>query len=262
MYAEAHELGYDPTIQPAREGRKWLDQWDIIVHHSESGHNEDLSRPVDISKLQTVTMRTERVEADFGAEAMRSRGTRVWSGRILGNGKWGGKLAVLKDYWVEHDRLREATIRDKILDDVETEEERETLSNHLLTPMFAGDVVIAGERDNTHSLLRRGADVPIAKMYPTVHKEKSHKEKSPAIDTIPSEGERSIPQGTGTLRRPLERVQATVMLCDKSHHRIVFMEVAKTIEKVLSVHDVLDAGSQAAKGECSVHAYMIVMLTP
>ena len=256
MYAEGHELGYDPTIQPARAGRKRTNQWDITVHYSEAGPNEDLSRPVDISKLRTVTMRTEKLEADFGAEAMRSRGTRVWSGRILGKGKWGGKLAVLKDYWVEHDRLREATIREKILGDVETDEDRDTLSSHLLTPMCSGDVVIAGKMDTTHNL-RHAADVPTAKMYPTFHEAKPS-----ATDTIPKEGERSIPQGTGTLRRPLERARATVMLCDKSHHRIIFLEVAQTIEKILSVHDVLDAGSQAANGEWGVHAYMINMLMP
>ena len=164
---------------------------------------------------------------------------------------------MLKDYWVEHDRLREETIRQKILDDAETDEQRDTLERHLLTPLCSGDVIIAGQRDTTHDLLRRGADVPTDTMYPTVHKENSS-----TIETIPEEGRPSIPQGTGTLRPPLERARATVMLCDKSHHRIIFMEVANTIEKVLSVHDVLDAGSQAAKGEYGDFTYIIDMLTP
>ena len=74
MYAKPHELGYDPTMQPAKNILKWANQWDITVHHSDHGDNEDLSTPMDVSKLRTVVMRTETLEASIGAEAMRTRG--------------------------------------------------------------------------------------------------------------------------------------------------------------------------------------------
>ena len=117
MFAEAHELGYDPTIRPAKGLSRSTNQWDITVHY---GDNVDTSQPVDVSKLRTVVLRTEKLESSIGAEAMRSRGTRVWQARIIRpDGKLDDKVSVIKDYWVDHDRLREAMIRQRILDDAD-----------------------------------------------------------------------------------------------------------------------------------------------
>ena len=248
MFAEAHELGYDPTMRPAGDPSRWRNSWDITVH---DGSHLDTSQPVDVSKLRTVVFRTGEVESNIGAEAMRSRGTRVWRVRKIKSGgglddKGGGlddKVMVLKDYWVDHDRLREATIRQRILDDAENDEEKATLEKHLLTPLYSGDVIIAGQRDNTHSLLRRGAEVPVGSLYPTYHEEKPS-----TVGTIP-EDEPYAPQGTGTIGAREDRIESLMMLNDKSHHRIVFEEVASTIEHVETVRGVFQVAQQATTGE-------------
>lgn len=241
MFAEAHELGYDPTIRPAKGLSRSTNQWDITVHY---GDNVDTSQPVDVSKFRMVVLRTEKLESSIGAEAMRSRGTRVWQARIIRpDGKLDDKVSVIKDYWVDHDRLREAMIRQRILDDAETEEEKATLEKHLLTPVCSGDVIIDGQRDNTCSLLRRGAEVPVGSLYPT-----HHVEKSSTGGTIP-EDEPYAPQGTSTIRAREERIEELILLNDKSHHRIVFAEVASTVEHVETVRGVFKVARQAITGE-------------
>ncbi|KAI0084507.1 hypothetical protein BDY19DRAFT_524479 [Irpex rosettiformis] len=248
MFARAHELGYDPTMQPARDGKRWSNQWDITVHYVPEGDDDHLSGPIDESKLRTVVLRTQKLESNIGAEAMRSRGTRVWQARILGpNGRLGDRTVAIKDYWVDHDRLREATIRQRILDDVKTEEQKNILRRHLLTPLYSGDVVIAGQRDNTHTLLRRGASVPKGTLYPTVHEDVSL-----TATTVP-EDEPLAPQGTGIIASRTEKLLKLITLHDKSHHRIVFAEVAITIEDIRSAKMVFDIARQATTALKAIH---------
>ncbi|KAI0085147.1 hypothetical protein BDY19DRAFT_1059765 [Irpex rosettiformis] len=249
MFAKAHELGYDPTMQPARDGKRWLNQWDITLHYFPEGDDDDLSGPIDVSKLQTVVLRTQKLESNIGAEAMRSRGTRVWQARILGpNGQLSDRIVVLKDYWVDHDRLREATIRQRILDDAKTEDQRDVLRRHLLTPLYSGDVVIAGQRDNTHSLLRRGAKVPIGTLYPIVHEEVAL-----TATAIPEDEPFAPQQGTDTIASQTERLLKLIMLNDKSHHRIVFAEVAVTIEDMQSAKRVFNIAEQTTTALNVIH---------
>ncbi|KAI0085143.1 hypothetical protein BDY19DRAFT_458366 [Irpex rosettiformis] len=140
-------------------------------------------------------------------------------------------------------------IRQRILDDAKTEEQKDILKRHLLTPLYSGDVVIAGQRDNTHSLIRRGSDVPQDKLYPTIHVEGA---SAFTTSTIP-EDEPGAPQGTGTIAHRIHRLLASVMLHDKSHHRIVFAEVARTIEHVQSVKEVFKFAGQATTALDTMH---------
>ncbi len=218
MYAAEHELGYDPTIQIAKDQSRYKNQFDITIHHVERGAVGTDTNSIDTSKLKTVVFRTETLVSDIGAEAMRSRGTRVWTARKLGrHGEVQGPLMIIKDYWVDHYMSREADTYARILDDAQTEADRDILKRHLLTPVYFGDVVIDGQRDNTLSLLRRGAAVPSDTAYPTIH-------------------------GDDSYIQPM-------LFHEKSHHRIVFLEYCVPISRLNSGREVLSIVMQVTDGE-------------
>ncbi|KAI0086080.1 hypothetical protein BDY19DRAFT_996264, partial [Irpex rosettiformis] len=125
--------------------------------------------------------------------------------------------------------------------------QKNILRRHLLTPLYSGDVVIAGQRDNTHTLLRRGASVPKGTLYPTVHEDVSL-----TATTIP-EDEPLAPQGTGIIASRTEKLLKLITLHDKSHHRIVFAEVAITIEDIRSAKMVFDIARQATTALKAIH---------
>lgn len=105
--------------------------------------------------------RTERLVSDIGADAPRGRGTRVWQVRRLGkDGKPVGDIRVLKDCWIDQDRKREGTILAEIRASAQTDAHKKAFEQYFLTVECHGDVYIDQDPDNTHSLLRRGQDIP------------------------------------------------------------------------------------------------------
>lgn len=143
-FAEDHELGWDPTIQRVLvEGKA---QYDISL--------QSLHGSVSI-------YRTTSIISDFGAEALRGRGTRVFEAylRINSNGDPvdSNKRIVIKDSWRECDRKREDEIRAEIFSDLEKAkgtEAAEADMKYFLTVLQASDVTVDGKRDDTNQLLR------------------------------------------------------------------------------------------------------------
>lgn len=242
MYAKDDELGYDPTMKLAKDQTKYKNQYDITIHHLALGSGGADSDSIDVSKTKPVVLRTEKLISDIGAEALRSRGTRVWHARVL-TGELKGTLMVIKDYWVDHDRLREPAIRARILADAQTEEDKATLEQHLLTPQYFGDVVIRGKRDNTLTLLRRGAVVPTDMTYLTIHNSGSGL-LSDILEDRPG-----APLGTGTIMAAPSQTPKPVFFHDKSHTRIAFLERAVTVDHIRPLGFVLRLAVQTLKGE-------------
>ncbi|KIK65073.1 hypothetical protein GYMLUDRAFT_194872 [Collybiopsis luxurians FD-317 M1] len=119
-------LGWDPTIQ---------------YFDTHEGHRR-YKITVDRQEFTTVS-----VLADYAADSTVSRGTRVW----LVEDKRGERY-VLKDLWLDEDRLPEHTIREELLKDVLKkcgQDDCDKLSRHILTPHVSEKVAVGGSVDTT-----------------------------------------------------------------------------------------------------------------
>lgn len=245
MYAKAHELGYDTTMStPADTQLRAKNQWDITVHpvvrveEAEGAGAESIGKK---TRAPDVTFRTTKLISSIGAEGVRSRGTRVWQAQQLVAGKMQPTEMVMKDYWVDSNRVREADIWLKILMDAPTARARTLLKRHLLTPLYSGDVMIDGQEDTTHAL-RRFSTLPACKGMKMIQLLRSSTEITDN-DSIVTEDQPFASRGSGAMPQGPAALPG-----DKSHHRIVFKERGVTIEHLTTVSQVLRAGMQALKG--------------
>ena len=140
MYAKPHELGYDTTMStPADAQLRVKNQWDITIHSAVHGQEEegvDTGSVEESTRASDVTFRTTELISSIGAEAVRSRGTRVWQAQQLDAGKMQPTKVVMKDYWVDSNRMREPVVRLKMLEDAPTAKAKNILRRHLLTPLY------------------------------------------------------------------------------------------------------------------------------
>ncbi|KAI0086022.1 hypothetical protein BDY19DRAFT_996208 [Irpex rosettiformis] len=258
MYAKRHQLGYDTTIRPPSDVQlRVKNQWDIMVHYVDddeegAGAGSKRKRTRSRTRKQEITFRTTDLISSIGAEGVRGRGTRVWQGQTLVNGQMqpDSDEMVMKEYWVDSDRMREAEIRRRILKDAATEEDRELLKRHLLTPLYSGDVVVDGKLDTTDRL-RNHATISEGDGFEMIPLIRDSKQPNP--DHLVMEADKKAPQGSGAILPWAVSVPRVVILDDKSHHRIIFKEKGVTIEHLTTVSQVLHAAVQALNALATMH---------
>ncbi|KIP01905.1 hypothetical protein PHLGIDRAFT_321572 [Phlebiopsis gigantea 11061_1 CR5-6] len=146
-FASEQELGWDtsiPLYEPSlRIGKP---QYNIAVRDGEKG--------------TTKPFRTRRLISNIGADPLSGRGTRVWEAIELG-GEDGeemsgtGSTCVLKDFWVDNDRMREGAILAQIPVDANARgpesDEKRTMDNCVLNVLTYGDVHVDGDPDKTRN---------------------------------------------------------------------------------------------------------------
>ncbi|KAI6098863.1 hypothetical protein EDD16DRAFT_1226423 [Pisolithus croceorrhizus] len=148
VFADDHELGWDPSIQRVHVGGKI--QYDITV-------------PIDEGK--DLVYQTTRIISDFSADALSGCGTRVFEAHLKSPN--GGSVkdvvpVVLKDTWRDCDRDREDIILQQIFADLRKDkgpEQEEEARKYFLTVLAAGNVIVDGKIDGTDTLLR-GSELP------------------------------------------------------------------------------------------------------
>lgn len=173
--------------------------------------------------------RTQRLVSNIGAEAARGRGTRVWEVALLNErNEPVGRPRVLKDCWIDDDRTREGEILRQIRLSARTEEHERAFRDYLLTVECHGDVFIGGQKDQTHSLIRRGHAVPQNHAW----YELRSSPPSPNADA-PLYPSGSIPFLAPIVDREI------IEYDDKSHYRIVFEELGTSIDKLNSTFDIV-----------------------
>ncbi|KAF8445706.1 hypothetical protein L210DRAFT_2927534 [Boletus edulis BED1] len=102
VFAKDVKLGWDPTIQRVLVGSEI--QYDITFNGQEG---------------PPAVFRTVKIIADFGADALRGRGTRVFKAYDLKNyPPTEDDFVVIEDAWRDHDRLREDQILKNIFEDI------------------------------------------------------------------------------------------------------------------------------------------------
>ncbi|KAJ3745087.1 hypothetical protein DFH05DRAFT_1492214 [Lentinula detonsa] len=219
--SSAENMGWDPTITFSHRDSDNRRQYNIIV-------NERV--------YQTVT-----TLSDYSADNPLGRATRVWKVQDAQ-----GKTRVLKDLWLEHDRLEEHKIYENIVKDVENsapperkEKRRNTVAKHLLTPLDHCRVKVSGiADDDTNLVILRGYDMKEARTVALMSPSKSNPPKKQSIgfsfsDDQDAEFITQASQDSG-LQVPQRVVhnslqETEIPNAQRYHYRIVFEEYATTI---------------------------------
>ena len=193
-----------------------------------------------------------------GAEPLRGRGTRVFEAtEIDDQGCEKGSNVVLKDIWVDKDRMREGTILAQILNEAgaKGDECKHQVGKYFLTTICHGDVLLDPDViDDTEQGLMRGLrttdrtfslrDLMIAAMTKSVSEslKDSRPESLPAMNVYVHS------------RDP-------ITYAHKIHYRIVFKERGVTIHHIPLFHDVLKILADTTQGlSFSEHFYVSVLI--
>jgi hypothetical protein len=99
--------------------------------------------------------RTRKIISSFGAEPLRGWGTRVFEAIEVDENDEKGAPVVLKDIWIDHDRMREGDILAQLYDKAD-DEDKKVVKKHYLTTICHGDVLVETDTaDDTRDLMRR-----------------------------------------------------------------------------------------------------------
>ncbi|EKM48415.1 uncharacterized protein PHACADRAFT_266377, partial [Phanerochaete carnosa HHB-10118-sp] len=239
-FAEEHQLGWDPTIKrlPPTPIHP-LPRYEITVR--------DTLRDEVVER----TYRTKDLIWNYGADAFRGRGTRVWSVvEVDADGNEGTDLYILKDSWADVDREREGRINQLIHSRVV--EQDEELASKVYARFFMqvhafGDVHIGPRVDRTDNfkvdrfgeeLLSRGTLTVLVR---------TDDEGNPQDVKLPRRG---VPVVTRSIR-PREPV---LHYSHKVHHRTVFKDAGKDLLEVDTLVDVYRRIEQVLSGLDVLHS--------
>lgn len=174
--------------------------------------------------------------SNIGADTLRGRGTRVWEVIELDNGgkEKGGRTFALKDVWIDDGRAREGDILEKIRHTVKDRSRvLDIVNTYFLTTFTHGDVFVGGDADKTRRwTMPTDSNVLEVKTTP--------KEFGRIASNLAPVGAISVD--------PNSKMQALQSFSTKSHYRIVFNEVGKTIREVESLRTVFKCLTEAVVG--------------
>lgn len=244
MYSSEEALGRDMSMTPIWNGNAHIiPQYDILVHTKES----------EQAPVVVKTFRTVKLLSGIGAETIRGRGTRVWEVYKVEDGKVDeSHTYVLKDAWVDSDRMPEAKVIAAIEADakqLEDEEEKQALLGCLLTTSEAGNVLLSdGTVDCTLSGRKRGRHIvknnekfnltPYS--APPGLKSTSPPVPSPTKNYARRAGDRRSPgdhHDAADDAKPGE--QKAIVYDAKTHYRIVFEEVCSVLHEITSIRKIM-----------------------
>ncbi|KAI6004745.1 hypothetical protein EDD15DRAFT_2155510 [Pisolithus albus] len=229
-FANARELGWDPTVQRVCVGGKI--QYDITVCTDEG---------------KNLVYQTTKIISDFRATALRGHGTRVFEARLKSQDRKlvkDAELVVLKDSWHECDGDREDRIHEQIFADLRKKqgiEQEAEARKYFLTVLAAGNVMVDGKIDGTNSLLRM-SDLPAdCTSYPLLFGEfPKTKLTTPAEGLIPG--------------LPYVSSSKQSIVAHRNHSRLVFKEVYQPIFEVQSLDVVFETVQDARRALQFMHS--------
>ncbi|KAJ3843102.1 hypothetical protein F5878DRAFT_554632 [Lentinula raphanica] len=130
--------------------------WDPTMTFSHNNQRKRQQYKIEVGGQSFTTL---EVLSDASADSPLGRATRVWKVKDAGGG-----IRVLKDVWLESDRMGEHEIQDAILKDVEKYDQannvkfRTALEKRMLTPLAHCKVPVNREPDDTTVVMLRGYD--------------------------------------------------------------------------------------------------------
>jgi hypothetical protein len=224
------QLGYDSSmkiIAPPPDTAEAVYEIDVHSDSADAGQR---------------TFITRRIIADFGANSMCGRGTRVWAvvDREDRNTEY-----VLKDYWVDFDRNREGNILKEIrAKELDMPESEAIAGKHLLKVETHGDVLTSYRvRDSTLSihrgskLLSYGRRIDLTKSLPS--RTATLNSQGQLLSPTRSSGLGNVP--VAPRPRPMDILQDGKLTRNMEHYRIVFKGVGKSVYELESFREVFTA---------------------
>lgn len=131
---------------------------------------------------------------------------------------------MVKDLWIDDDRMREGAILTQLYDEAD-EEGKKLVKKHFLTTICHGDVwVKSGVIDDTKNSLMRSLELPMSEFH--------LQQKHLSIPELASGSTACV-----TSRLSLQEPNRTYG--PKTHYRIVFKEFGYTIDLVSRYHDII-----------------------
>ncbi|KAJ3710135.1 hypothetical protein DFJ43DRAFT_1009342 [Lentinula guzmanii] len=203
--SSAENMGWDPTISFSHRDSENRRQYNIIVKER--------------------VYKTVKTLSDYSADNPLGRATRVWKVQDAQ-----GKTRVLKDLWLEHDRLEEHKIYENIVKDVENsapperkEKRRNTVAKHLLTPLDHCRVKVSGiADDDTNLVILRDYDMNKARTVALIFPDD---QDAKLITQASQDSGLQVPQRV--VHNSLQETE--IPNAQRYHYRIVFEEYATTI---------------------------------
>lgn len=190
--------------------------------------------------VKEVRYKTVKLLSNVGAEGLRGRGTRVWKVYHWKDGKAVGTPVVLKDCWVDSDRVCEGDVISQILLDARQARDMtidedgttpaEVLEQALLPTIIHGDVTFNGAIDCTMSEEDRLSILSPNRWF-VFHRTQEMLEKF----------DKSY-FNLGLLR--------PITHDPKTHYRIVSSEVCTAMHEITSLHAILSVLIQLCVGMC------------
>ena len=144
LYAEEHDLGFDPTMRSLGKSDNGEPQYDIAVQQQDGTYSIYL---------------TKSVLSDRGGINLQGRGTRVWAATPMQDGRETGDLVALKDSWVDERLEREGSLNMRMRASGATQDERAALDRALVRVLAYGDVLVEGRLDCTRTI-SNGMTIP------------------------------------------------------------------------------------------------------
>ncbi|KAF5392138.1 hypothetical protein D9757_003221 [Collybiopsis confluens] len=214
-FASRTALGWDPTIQ----------------------HIPEASSPGFRNYRITVEGKaytTVRNLADYSADSLVSRATRVW---LVQDER--GEQYVLKDVWLDTDRLPEDEIRAKLLGDVLEkcgEVDRDTLLKHILTPRAAERMMIDGANDTTDGMMSNEKLLPSSALNLNLEQFVDIRSQS-VHPSNPTSQALSGPSAGTEVAAPKVN-PSNIIIRSKYHYRVLFQEHGTDLYNETSLHNV------------------------
>ncbi|KAL5520225.1 hypothetical protein ACEPAG_9438 [Sanghuangporus baumii] len=225
-FASEEELGWDPTICPIQKKKDGERAYIITVDNE--------------------TYETVHVIADHGADALISRGARLW----LAKNTRTGEPCILKDIWIEHDRQSERLIHATMLQDIEDKhgvEIRKEAELHFLTPVQDWMVHVDGIEDHTTNVILRGHEPPFQAVFHL--KTEATKSNNPKKSVQPPAPSDPVLDATRLKKWSLSALldARRKKLHHRKHYRVVFKEIGQCIHTLTSLANVFVVLRDSAK---------------
>lgn len=202
----------------------------------------------DMDTEEEKVYRTGELISDVGADHIRGRGTRVWKvHQVSADGSLSTAVRVLKDAWIDSDRVREGKVMGEILSSTDDPKTKARLKAILLTKETHGDVYINGAVDHTIDGPSRDKYIKNnATKFFLRHETPSSSAETNTRSTIVIDmpvGSRRDPPAP----KPAE-VAEPVYYHSKFHYRIVFEEVCETLHSITSMRDFVFVLMKSCRG--------------
>lgn len=230
-----------------------------LLPHDEKREHDGKKEPVyditvRISVDESEVWRTKRLLNDDNAATLLGRGTRIWEvNRVVREIVDLNQSGVLKDSWVDVDRLREGQVIEELRASTTlSQAQKASLEPFFLTTLAKGDVYIGTRPDTTRDLMTNGKEPPQQSRFTLF-----------VSDSQPQRTNSKLPTNTTPSAAAKDPVNPSeiVVYGPKIRHRIVFKEKCTPLSDVTSLKSAYQHLAQTVVGECILYLCNFVILT-